>query len=608
MTRLLKIAPAIILSAYITTGNLWAFRPALMRPLSLAGLLLMGAALWGKGRREGSSAIDKGFLIYMGCSAFIFWALSDQWIGIAMHFTAGLLYAILFIVVALPAAATGTYFTEFFAKKRTPEIFWDTPLFKAINRNMTWVWAAIFALSAGLTLVPVLVIGKPGQIMGILFQVVIPMVLVAGVGAPFNKRYPAYYKRKAGIAPLPGDHGAGTERLGGSVPATRAPRGEEEMTEGLKVVAINGSPHRAIGNTGQMIGMVAAALAEEGVGLEEVFLCDKTIGYCVGCAVCLEGSRCWQKDDHGAIVDTLLAADGIILASPVYFKHVTAQMKTFVDRSLSFGHKPRTTWKPGLAIAVSAGLAGTETARYLEQVLRVYGAYSVGALSPVAVSPGQFLGVDAVRDRARDLARDLVRAVREKKRRPASDEDLGFYLFMRDLVTREKDLMRGDYRHWQDNGFLEGFEAYLGQQFARTAFDPAMRAAWVREMIGRAGPSPADDGPSPMGACPTGTCRELLQAMPLGFKAHAAQGLSAVYQFEMSGSEEFTAHLTIEGNLCTYHDGPHARPAVVIRSPAEVWLAISRGELDGQAAFMSGRYKVEGDLSLLLKLRSLFGR
>jgi putative sterol carrier protein len=47
---------------------------------------------------------------------------------------------------------------------------------------------------------------------------------------------------------------------------------------------------------------------------------------------------------------------------------------------------------------------------------------------------------------------------------------------------------------------------------------------------------------------------------------------------------------------------------VVIKAPAAVWLAIGRGELDGQQAFMAGKYKVEGDLALLLKLRSLFNK
>ena len=67
-----------------------------------------------------------------------------------------------------------------------------------------------------------------------------------------------------------------------------------------------------------------------------------------------------------------------------------------------------------------------------------------------------------------------------------------------------------------------------------------------------------------------------------------------------------TAKVISKKGTCGFHDGPADNPSVVIKTPADVWLAVSKGELDGQQAFMSGRYKVEGDLSLLLKLKSLF--
>jgi putative sterol carrier protein len=43
-----------------------------------------------------------------------------------------------------------------------------------------------------------------------------------------------------------------------------------------------------------------------------------------------------------------------------------------------------------------------------------------------------------------------------------------------------------------------------------------------------------------------------------------------------------------------------------VKTPADIWLAISKGELDGQQAFMNGQYKAEGDFRLLSKLRLLF--
>jgi putative sterol carrier protein len=41
---------------------------------------------------------------------------------------------------------------------------------------------------------------------------------------------------------------------------------------------------------------------------------------------------------------------------------------------------------------------------------------------------------------------------------------------------------------------------------------------------------------------------------------------------------------------------------------ADIWLAVAEGKLDGQQAFMSGKYTVVGDISLLFKLKALFSR
>ena len=60
------------------------------------------------------------------------------------------------------------------------------------------------------------------------------------------------------------------------------------MTEHYHVVAINGSPHEGFGNTSQMLAMLGENLSREGVELEEIFLSQYQIGFCTGCATCLE--------------------------------------------------------------------------------------------------------------------------------------------------------------------------------------------------------------------------------------------------------------------------------------------------------------------------------
>jgi multimeric flavodoxin WrbA len=257
-----------------------------------------------------------------------------------------------------------------------------------------------------------------------------------------------------------------------------------DMSDKPFVVAVNGSPHAGFGNTTMMIEMLRAPLQEAGFALEVINLTQHEIGYCQGCALCLEKGACWIGDDHKKIVKKLLDAAGVILASPVYVFQVTAQMKTFLDRSLGFGHKPRSTWKPGLVISVSAGLGEVAVAEYLSSVLRIFGCYSVGRLTAIAISPGQFLGKEAVEARARDLARDLARAIIDKQPYPATEMDLRFYQFMGNLVKGEKDsAMKDDYAHWEKLGLYEGFEKYIHQTVTPVPDNPELRQAWVQHLI-----------------------------------------------------------------------------------------------------------------------------
>jgi putative sterol carrier protein/NAD(P)H-dependent FMN reductase len=301
------------------------------------------------------------------------------------------------------------------------------------------------------------------------------------------------------------------------------------------------------------------------------------------------------------------------LASPVYIFSVTAQMKTFLDRSLAYAHKPRSSWKPGLAVCVSAGFGETAVGNYLADILRIYGAFPVGMLTAISVGPGEFMGAESVTARARHLAQDLARALKEKRRYPATDRDLRFYQFMGDLVKAHKDTaMKHDYTHWQAHGLFDGFEKYIQQTTPKRRYNPQARDAWIKELIAqhkkkkkgkKISAPPKSVKREPQVAK---TCAELLQMMPQGFNQAESNGLEAIYQFEISGDENFTAHLKISQGTCTYHEGPAGNPGVIIKTPADIWLAISKGELDGQQAFMSGKYKVEGDLSLLLRLKSLF--
>lgn len=100
--------------------------------------------------------------------------------------------------------------------------------------------------------------------------------------------------------------------------------------------------------------------------------------------------------------------------------------------------------------------------------------------------------------------------------------------------------------------------------------------------------------------------RQTIEGMPLTFNADAAGNLTATIQFDIKGTETGVYHLLIAKGECTFHTGPVDEPALTVDTPSDVWLKISRGELSGQDALMQGLYTASGDLSLLLRMDSLF--
>ena len=101
--------------------------------------------------------------------------------------------------------------------------------------------------------------------------------------------------------------------------------------------------------------------------------------------------------------------------------------------------------------------------------------------------------------------------------------------------------------------------------------------------------------------------RLLLRGMAASFNSQAAGALKAIIQFEVTGRQTGDWFLSIDTGKCTYHEGKANSPNLTIQTPSEVWLAIANKEMDGQQAFMEGKYAGTGDMSLLMRMRSLFG-
>lgn len=99
------------------------------------------------------------------------------------------------------------------------------------------------------------------------------------------------------------------------------------------VLVISASP-RSGGNSDILCDEFIKGAQEAGHNCEKIFLKDTNINYCLGCGVCNSTHKCVQKDDMELLLDKMVNTDIIVMATPVYFYTMDAQLKTLIDRTV----------------------------------------------------------------------------------------------------------------------------------------------------------------------------------------------------------------------------------------------------------------------------------
>ena len=102
-----------------------------------------------------------------------------------------------------------------------------------------------------------------------------------------------------------------------------------------KVLILSGSPRKG-GNSDILCDEFARGAEAGGNEVEKIRVAEKKIGYCRACYYCRDhGGECAIKDDMAEILQKMIDADVIVLASPVYFYSIDAQLKAVIDRTLA---------------------------------------------------------------------------------------------------------------------------------------------------------------------------------------------------------------------------------------------------------------------------------
>lgn len=215
----------------------------------------------------------------------------------------------------------------------------------------------------------------------------------------------------------------------------------------MKAIGILGSPRKE-GNSSKMLQACLEELSNTGFKTDFIYLQEKEIKYCLGCGTCLREEECLLNDDMTEIKQEIMNSQVLILASPIYFLNVSAQMKCFIDRMLAFGHRPSLKGYGG-AIVTYAGVGKPEVvADYLNRVLRAWGIYPVGYAIGYGVIPGDVKEEDIIK--AKNLGKEVVKAFKDGVKQEVREEDILLRKQLVNLIMEYKEIMKADYEFWKD--------------------------------------------------------------------------------------------------------------------------------------------------------------
>jgi multimeric flavodoxin WrbA/putative sterol carrier protein len=639
---------------------------------TVVGLILAGTQfILSKRVIKHATYLEKTFLGFLGFGTAWVYLMPVPVASLFVDHSTTLLYFALFLTTFIPQLFGYDPFSYAIAKQMTSETVWNTPHFRTVNLHLTYFWSMIFFVNFFSSW---LGHGKP------LFSILIPFIIILGIGLPVVKIYPKYYlKRQFSSQPIDpslipatakelisrmpmgfhpeaaGDlraeiqfdlsgeggvkgvlsilEGKCSFRKGDSSSPTltiRSPadvwlkiarqeinraqalmdrlyevegdmnlllkmgdlfslptkmREEDLPQKGeskMKVLAIQGSPRPKASNTDILLQEFLKGVQSQGAETETVYLKEKEIHSCVGCYTCWAKTPgvCVFKDDMPELLEKVKGCDILVYATPLYNFNVTALLKAFQERLLplldphliktgeAYRHPQRYAVNRKMVLISTCGFPEVSHFDGLRQVFchmeRNGGVPIVGEL---LMPGGELLKQQGMQENVQGVLQTAFRAgvevIRDGKISGETETQIQKPLIPPDDLAEMANL-------WWD-GHLEGI----------TQGKPVQGK--VEDM------------------------RLLLRGMAATFNSQAAGDLKATVQFEVTGKQTGDWFLSIENGKCTYEEGKTNAPNLTIKTPSQVWLAIANKEMDGQQAFMEGKYNAMGDMSLLMRMKALFG-
>ncbi|MEN6635438.1 MAG: flavodoxin family protein [Clostridiaceae bacterium] len=255
----------------------------------------------------------------------------------------------------------------------------------------------------------------------------------------------------------------------------------------MKLLLINSSG-RTGGNTARVMdeleeNLVAIARSK-GLTLtcERVSLARLSLKPCVGCRVCFDRGEafCPQQDELLTLYERMRAADGYVIASPVYVEDVNGILKTMIDRMAFLCHRPALYGKSALLFTTS-GIGSSRHA--LTTMTKAFGTWGIKTAATMQLSLGALMPREQVSaqcgKKVASAARRFIDVLAQTPFRPSFYSLIAFTVQQTLWGRPRVDHASLDYRYWQETGWLDRKRWY---------YDPAQKhslKALLARMLGK---------------------------------------------------------------------------------------------------------------------------
>ena len=353
----------------------------------------------------------------------------------------------------------------------------------------------------------------------------------------------------------------------------------------MKVMAINSSARVGKQSKTEIIlDHLVTGMRKAGADVDVVNLQQKKINYCIGCYTCWSKTpgECVHKDDMSReLFPKYVESDLIVMATPLYHYTVNALLKTFIERTLPVAepflvmrdgvtrHPRRHPQKPVVAVSV-AGFPEYSVFDQLSSYMNCL--FKDKLVAEIYRTSSEILSVMMKDEKVKDALDATVQGGKE-------------------LVESMKISKETQARITQPIADFASM-APLANMYWQTCIDEKVTPLEFRQK----GLSPRPDSIETYAAM-----------MEVGFNKKKAGETRAIMQFLFSGIVKGECYFKIESGEFDVVTGKAESPDLTVETPFEVWMDIVTGKADGQQMFLEQKVKVDGDVSLLMRMNEFFG-